>query len=102
MEQRYRYVNWNEGPLHRISDKLEKKLTIFICINEEEFRCDVNADCDDKSDEVSCQIVHLEPGYFKESAVFTILVIKIIKKLPKLIQLPYRIHRHHLLRWEAL
>ena len=72
MEQRYRYVNWNEGPLHRISDKLEKKLTIFICINEEEFRCDVNADCDDKSDEVSCQIVHLEPGYFKESAVFTL------------------------------
>ena len=43
----------------------------------------MKADCDDKSDEVSCQIVHLEPGYFKESAVFTILVIKIIKKTSK-------------------
>ena len=62
------HPDWNVGPLHRISYKIEKKMTIFIC-NIEEFRCDVKADCDDKSDEVSCQIVHLEPGYFKESAV---------------------------------
>ena len=42
-------------------------LTISFLQKKNLFRCDVKADCDDESDEVSCQIVHLKAGYLKES-----------------------------------
>ena len=44
------------------------------------FRCDVKADCDDESDEVSCQIVHLKAGYLKESTFFVPFLVIIVLK----------------------
>ena len=44
-------------------------LNFPLLLTPNQHRCDVKADCDDESDEVDCQIVHLQRGYLKESVI---------------------------------
>ena len=38
-------------------------------VNQQMLRCDQKADCDDQSDEASCQIVHLNPEQYLKGVI---------------------------------
>ena len=69
---------WNRGKLklewNTYGNKFRKNQD-HTYKKQNHFRCDVKADCDDESDEVSCQIVHLKAGYLKESTFFVTFLV---------------------------
>ena len=71
-----RTLCWNGEAVGR-NEETQSIWKVKDKITKEIFRCDQKADCEDQSDEASCQIVHLNPEqYLKESISFQLLPSK--------------------------